>query len=356
MLRRALVPSCKVVFPLQRHPPVDGWVRACASKVGKVLEPLHEHHFRIVEVDGRGLGAIATKDFSPGELVLAERPIIGVRTNEGGDAWEAELYREYDKLTVEEQAEVWKLHDVCVQKPEKSLEGIFFTNCISRGTGYRWDMGLMLKLSRFNHSCCPNLEQSWDEDAGQAHLVAAEPIKAGEELFTHYVELRLPREERRKQLHENYRFWCDCAKACALPEDVESDNRRTEMKRLDQEILKTGPKNPERGLQMVRKLLKLYDQEGLHMSSWRKRNCLSAMEFSLARSDLPSAMRWARKGYDFARLAHGSQHRDTKWLLQLSKDPSSHPAFEYRHEGIRNTAMYVMGITILIGVWLYASE
>lgn len=33
----------------------------------------------------------------------------------------------------------------------------------------------------------PNLEQSWDEDAGQVRLVVAEPVKKGEELFTHYV-------------------------------------------------------------------------------------------------------------------------------------------------------------------------
>lgn len=32
----------------------------------------------------------------------------------------------------------------------------------------RFDAALCLQLSRFNHSCRPNLEQSWDADTGQA--------------------------------------------------------------------------------------------------------------------------------------------------------------------------------------------
>jgi len=312
---------------------------------------LHEYHFRFQEMEGMGLGAVATKDFEPGELVLAEKPVLAIRTMEGGDEWENELNRQFDQLSAEGQAEVWKLHDACLQKPEKSLNGILFTNCIGRDPQARFDAALFLQLSRFNHSCSPNLEQSWDEDAGQAHLIAAEPIKAGDELFTHYVELRLPREERRQRLHESYGFWCNCSKdrACAKTDWAESDRRRNEMKRLDEQIKKTKG-NPERGLQLVKKLLKLYDKEGLHVAGFRKWNCLSAMEFALHTGDVASAQRWARKGYDYSRLAHGSQHRDTRWLAQLKEDPSSHPAFEHRFESVKNQALYAFGVAMLVVV------
>ncbi|CAE7871837.1 sam [Symbiodinium necroappetens] len=83
---------------------------------------------------------------------------------------------------------------------------------------------------------------------------------------------------------------------------------------------------------MVKRLLRLYDQEGLRLFSWRKLHCLSAMEFALRRGDVPMAVQWARKAHENARLAHGPDHRDTRWCAELMKDPSSHPSFEYRSQ------------------------
>lgn len=350
--RKALGSLLRCPLAMPTAPPKlvsQSWSRSCASNalqsVAQVQRPLHEYHFDVKEIEGKGLGAVATKDFEPGELVLAEYPIIPVRTNEGGDAWNEELHRQYDQLTPEAQAEVFKLHDTCLQKPEKSLEGILWTNCISRDSGARFDVAICLLVSRFNHSCSPNLEQSWDEGTGQAYLVAAEHIKAGEELFTHYVELRMDSKERKQQLRENYKF------ESTEEYSAESDQRRIEMKSLDDKIKRLQMNNPEKGLQLVKKIMKLYDEEGLHMYSWRKRNCLQAIQFSLKRRDLASAMRWSKKGLKYARLAHGNEHADTKLLEQLCKDPSTHPAFESRVEDIKNVAVYV--ICISIGVVVY---
>ncbi|CAE7236446.1 set5 [Symbiodinium necroappetens] len=187
----------------------------------KVPEPwLHDRPFRLEEIPGRGLGAVATKDLLPGDVVLLERPILAIRSDEKGTeptamsgimTFTASARKVYKALSEEGRAEVWKLHDACLQKPEKSLEGILFTNCIGRDQTVRFDAALCLALSRFNHSCCPNLEQSWDEDAGhvpssgdvrvsmmslsltKVRLVAAQPVKAGEELFTHYAAALAPR-------------------------------------------------------------------------------------------------------------------------------------------------------------------
>mmetsp|Transcript_84498 Transcript_84498/g.149561 ORF Transcript_84498/g.149561 Transcript_84498/m.149561 type:complete len:365 (-) Transcript_84498:69-1163(-) len=358
MLCRAFVPTRKGLGWLLRRPLTvptgpprlfrQSWARSCASHLQSVAEvqtPLHEYHFEVKEIEGKGLGAFATKDFEPGDLVLAEYPIIPVRTNEGGDAWNEELHRQYDQLTPEAKAEVFKLHDTCIQKPEKSLEGILFTNCISRDSGARFDVALCLLVSRFNHSCSPNLEQSWDEGTGQAYLVAAEPIKAGDELFTYYVDLRLDQKERRQRLRESYGF------ESTEHYPPESDQRRTEMKSLDDQIIRVQMNNPEKGLRLVKKLMKLYDEEGLHMYSWRKRNCLHAVQFCLKRRDTAGAMRWAKKGLRFSRLAHGDAHADTKTLLQLSKDPSTHPAFESRVEDIRMVSNYVICASIAFVAW-----
>lgn len=311
-------------------------------------EVSQEKAFEVVNVEGHGLSARATRDLKLGDVVLLEEPVLVVTSNDKGDEWKEQLYSKYQALPEEKQQEVWNLHDACLQKREKSLEGILFTNCIGRDQRVRFDAALCLELSRFNHSCSPNLEQSWDQEAGQVRLVAAEPVKAGEELFTHYVELRLHREERRQQLHENYGFWCDC-KACSEPSEG-SDRRRTEMKRLDDSIRvdqQDRLKNMDRGERSVKRVLKLFDQEGLHLLTWRKLHCLSGMEFALRRGDVTASIRWARKGYENAKLAHGEHHRDTMYLAALMKDPSSHPDFEYRTESAKNWGTWVVAMCVL---------
>lgn len=319
----------------------------------KVPEPwLHDRPFRLEEITGRGLGAVATKDLLPGDVVLLERPILAIRSDEKGDEWNHDLHSQYKALSEEGRAEVWKLHDACLQKPEKSLEGILFTNCIGRDQSVRFDAALCLALSRFNHSCCPNLEQSWDEDAGHVRLVAAQPVKAGEELFTHYVELRECREERQQRLQESYGFLCSSTNTCPVCSgSAESDKRRTEMGRLDASIRKDRLSNLEQSERMVKRLLRLYDQEGLGLFSWRKLHCLSAMEFALRRGDVPMAVQWARKAHENARLAHGPDHRDTRWCAELMKDPSSHPSFEYRSQNVKNWAAYALALTLFLVVY-----
>eukprot|EP00435_Cladocopium_sp_Y103_P055682 s664_g18.t1 len=320
-----------------------------ARFASEVREVSQEKAFEVVKVEGHGLSARATRDLKLGDVVLLEEPVLVVTSNDKGDEWKEQLYSQYQALPEEKQQEVWNLHDACLQKPEKSLEGILFTNCIGRDQRVRFDAALCLELSRFNHSCSPNLEQSWDQDAGQVRLVAAEPVKAGEELFTHYVELRLHREERRQQLLENYGFWCEC-KACSNWSE-ESDRRRTEMKRLDDSIRvdqQDRLKNMDRGERSVKRVLKLFDQEGgLHLLAWRKLHCLSGMEFALRKGDVPASIRWARKGYENAKLAHGEHHRDTMYLAALMKDPSSHPDFEYRTESAKNWGTWVVAMCVL---------
>lgn len=59
-----------------------------------------------------------------------------------------------------------------------------------------------------NHSCDNNVEVL---DGYQGVLVRARRvIKVGEELFTTYIDTRMPRKERRAWLYRGYNFWCQC--------------------------------------------------------------------------------------------------------------------------------------------------
>lgn len=65
----------------------------------------------------------------------------------------------------------------------KTVAGIVRTNNYPRAINSD-DGVLCLAFSRFNHSCQPNCEQSWDEDAFQLQAYACTFIAAGEE-FVH---------------------------------------------------------------------------------------------------------------------------------------------------------------------------
>ena len=67
----------------------------------------------------------------------------------------------------------------------------------------------------FNHSCCPNAIQSFEFKAGEPPrlcLQTSRSIALGEEICIRYCEdiSGQSRDERRKQLYEQYNFWCDC--------------------------------------------------------------------------------------------------------------------------------------------------
>lgn len=47
-------------------------------------------------------------------------------------------------------------------------------------------------------------------------VVALRDIPAGEEILTSYVDLSLPRTDRRRELEERYKFRCEC-EACDTP-------------------------------------------------------------------------------------------------------------------------------------------
>jgi len=67
-------------------------------------------------------------------------------------------------------------------------------------------------MSFFNHGCEPNATTIPIDDC--QYLFAARPIKAGEEVLTHYIDLEQPVQIRRKQLMQSFRFHCECERCC----------------------------------------------------------------------------------------------------------------------------------------------
>jgi len=74
------------------------------------------------------------------------------------------------------------------------------------------DGGAIFLLSSYmNHSCSPNLAIGVPlADTNNVFFYATKKISKGEELFWCYTGNDLPKEERRKLLRLQYKFWCKC--------------------------------------------------------------------------------------------------------------------------------------------------
>lgn len=280
--------------------------------------------YKVVPVPGKGLGVLSTRSLEPGELVLAERPMLEY---EGlGPAWLAGAQQRFDLLRKPLQQEVLALQDAFAKSSgKKSLEGILRTNSLSRGMS---SDGLLCKLSsRLNHSCVPNCDWCWDEETREVRIYASSAVAEGEELCIHYVELRAPKGARVKQLQDMYKFTCRCA-ACKLGGAAleSSDRRRERMATLNQKLDAVGNKDAKLAIEMVDELMELYLEEGIHSKSFRKRACFYAYQFALVLCNFEAASFYVERAHEYSVLCHGTHHAQSRRLAKYVKNPRSHPA------------------------------
>jgi len=272
--------------------------------------------YKVVPLEGRGLGAVATRKLQPGELIITETPVLAY----GDDFGPAELERQFSALDEETRESVLALHDSYMLDGEKSLEGIVRTNSYARNSDSA-DGLLCPRCSRFNHSCSPNCEQSYNEEASEMRIYASSEIEAGTELCVFYTEVRQPRAERLQALQASFGFVCRCD-ACSAP-SRESDDRRRRLLEIDEQVAAMAAEDPERGIDMMHEMFQLLDKEGLHLNFVRKRGCFNAYQLSFLCGKKSEATDWVVKAYEFSMLSHGPLHPDTVTLASYVKDPLS---------------------------------
>jgi len=196
---------------------------------------MQEELFKEKELAGRGTGLVACCDLHPGLLLLAESPLLVVpwwqrltqfnRTRERSELLSKQLLG----LTKEQQEGFWKLAD-CKAEPgdNPSIDGIWRTNNFALGpSGPKTNNGLFLQISRFNHSCRPSAEFSWNPVRKKQEVRVVRPIKRGTEItvsyFSHLVASQ-DRLSRKKYLQTYYGFPCDCAACTLVGEEGEEDD------------------------------------------------------------------------------------------------------------------------------------
>ena len=181
-------------------------------------------------------GAFASRDIQRGDLILSEKPIFCIPTMGLIPRMRAAIETAVGNLSpthLDGYLSLHNSHDTCSCFPVPLL-GIFATNAIVT-TGV--NAGVCLEASRFNHSCSPNANYSFNSNTGEIRIYALGTIPRGEEIFVPYLHVHQIRQSRQANLRRRYHFTCACS-ICSLPdaESKKSDARRQRLKKLSEII------------------------------------------------------------------------------------------------------------------------
>jgi hypothetical protein len=149
---------------------------------------------------------------------------------------------------------------------------IFQANTVSMGGESEHGCGIFAYHSRMNHSCTPNVHDSYNPTLRKLTIHATRQINKGEEITTTYINFNRTREQRTAEL-SNWDIICTC-KSCAGPTAAASDRRRLRMFEADQKIAayRQGmqhnlglsiPRSAHEALEVAEEMLVVLREEGI---------------------------------------------------------------------------------------------
>lgn len=240
-----------------------------------------------------GYGLFAVEDIPRGTRILAETPFIYEPARDYGHfLWEqlsslspdrmlryTELSSTQDKVSslrrLGIRQRLQKKHhsisgdamDVAVEDMIK-LHNIYFNNAVIIDSRDDMETGPFLLYSRVNHSCLPNVDNSFNATINKHTVHANQDIKAGEEIFTSYIRAVNCKADRQTRLREQWGFQCRC-RACYGPGAFANELRRQELSDIEGELTDydAGKLSPFRGdedaLETSERMVGLLKDEGL---------------------------------------------------------------------------------------------
>ncbi|KAK4209631.1 hypothetical protein QBC37DRAFT_323700 [Rhypophila decipiens] len=196
--------------------------------------------YEIVELEGRGKGAVATRDIRRGEIIMVDVPALLVGTEFLHDVRAHHRRRlikqAINRLPGKTRDEVWSLSR---NNGEYEIDAIMGANANSVAISDNGiHVGIFPKVSRINHSCRPNAYYRFSETRLTMEVVSYHTIEKGEEITMSYVPLETKRQERRKYLQDNWGIDCQCSLCKASDYDQnESEASRGRINELRDSIL-----------------------------------------------------------------------------------------------------------------------
>ncbi|KAJ3531162.1 hypothetical protein NM688_g7611 [Phlebia brevispora] len=265
----------------------------------------HQEKFFVQDLPGKGKGIVAARAITKGEYLFSESPLFTLSPSPTNST----ILGALTKCTREEQQQYFALANSYKSRLLPAL-AIFETNFLLLGNGtlqtrkVQDSAGIFLLASRFNSSCTPNVSKSWDDIHNVMVFRTLRDVAEGEELCFNYCGVLGTKEERKRELLEDFGFECICS-ACQLEgeEALESDKRRSTIARLFDEVGQCG-KEPTLGIRKIKLALKMLREEGL--VHYEASFCYDAFQFCVLVSDFTNAKAWIRRAHEVSVYTSGS--------------------------------------------------
>ena len=167
--------------------------------------------YKLVQIEGKGRGLVATRTLEVGELVLSERAFLKISFKSKITSFfrliefEPEIRAKLMNLSCPADSSLKDFDD------NQILQRKFEANCIAMHTGVENDASLVFEMIlMINHSCVPNVV--WfpeDADETRKEVRACRRIQEGEEIVASYIELaQLPLRQQRREMLRPRGFFC----------------------------------------------------------------------------------------------------------------------------------------------------
>ncbi|KAF4617399.1 hypothetical protein D9613_006017 [Agrocybe pediades] len=295
---------------------------------------LYDVPFVVVDIPGKGKGAVASRDIKQGERILREKPLFRVDLQITSSPI-ALMAEKLAGLTPHQRKAFEDLSYVNfnldpVKHPQAVALAKFETNAVAAGKDR---VGIFPTMARLNHGCSSafNVVYSWRDDEEVLVVYALKAIKEGQELLTTYLDSKKPRAERRAFLNKHYGFNCTCS-VCSLPDKLSkaSDDRLTKIKALYAKFATWGNNEIDgaQAIQTIGDIWTVEDEEGY----WSERGSLAydATWIAASHSDASATQAWARKAVEWFSYEIGPDTTQVQSLLMVIERPELHKAWGTR--------------------------
>lgn len=182
-------------------------IQLSATRINNDIDELYQ----VVEMYGKGMGMIATRNINASTIILSESSLIRERKIENESEKYKLLIDSYNSLQNEyKQKQIMSLSNCfnCNSKREEMIN-IYYTNCIKIDNNKKYESGLFPNIARINHSCLPNA--FWIYEDNVMTVRALFDIKKGEEICCCYLKpLNYTFKQRQEILFNKYGFKCKC--------------------------------------------------------------------------------------------------------------------------------------------------
>jgi hypothetical protein len=218
--------------------------------------------YKVTPIPNKGLGVIALQAIPAGTRITSEAPLLkALREPDGIDPFP--VYEAFEALTSSAQDEYSQLSAAsnqiehaldCIDDDDDLPEGLrewiakiaAIFECNNFEIGAQSEVqedgsimtlaGVFPLAARMNHSCRPNVAQTWNSLLGELTIHATRDIQVGEELCDSYVLLLEDTKTRQAGL-DAYGFICACEVCGSSEEDKrKSDENRLMIKRLGEDL------------------------------------------------------------------------------------------------------------------------